>query len=371
MKSILRSRRTRETSLSYLLGASLVVVAGLVTLRQTFGQTNRYIVTELSSDDAGQVPCKINSLGDIVGRKDSPLEGGPRATIWNRSRSNSKHLGALWDGDYSSASGINDAGEVVGVSNTGKGILPFVWTATAGLRNIPLLPGDSCGRANAINRHGHVAGYSSGPNGARAFLWTRKAGVLDLAVLPGSNSSTARDVNDSDEVAGVCASSAGKRAVLWTKTGTVSDLGVLPGDSESEAAAINNAGEVVGYSKGPAGMHAFLWTKATGMQDLGVLPGGNLSDALAINNSQEIVGTSSSALGDRAFIWTKQMGLVDLNNASSAHLGIVFIEAHSINSKGEILIMGKVNHGMASPDDDKQCAPAPPSSFVLTPVTSR
>src|SRR5437868_12603228 len=74
MKSILRSRGTRETSLSYLLGASLVVVAGLVTLRQTFGQTNRYIVTELSSDDAGQVPCKINSLGDIAGRKDSPLE---------------------------------------------------------------------------------------------------------------------------------------------------------------------------------------------------------------------------------------------------------------------------------------------------------
>ena len=370
MKSILRSRRTRETSLSYLLGASLVVVAGLVTLRQTFGQTNRYIVTELSSDDAGQVPCKINSLGDIVGRKDSPLEGGPRATIWNRSRSNSKHLGALWDGDYSSASGINDAGEVVGVSNTGRGILPFVWTETGGLRGIPLLPGDRCGRANGINKHGHVVGYSSGANGAKAFLWTRKTGVRDLAVLPGTNSSTACDVNNSDEAAGVCASAARKRAVLWTRTGNVSDLGVLPGDWESEAAAINNAGDVVGYSKGPAGMHAFLWTKATGIQDLGVLPGGNSSRALAINDLGEIVGSSTSSSGDSAFIWTKQIGLVDLNSASSAHFGIVFIEAHSINSKGEILVLGKVIHEMASPDD-QQCAPAPPSSFVLTPATSR
>jgi hypothetical protein len=49
----------------------------------------------------------------------------------------------------------------------------------------------------------------------------------------------------------------------------------------------------------------------------------------------------------------------------------VFIEAHAINNKGEILVMGNVaHHGMSSPDDE-QCAPAPSSSFLLTPATSR
>ena len=137
--------------MTYVVIVILAVTAGVLTLRQTFGQTNRYIVTELSSDDAGQVPCKINSLGDIVGRKDSPLEGGPRATIWNRSRSNSKHLGALWDGDYSSASGINDAGEVVGVipgrssnrnfpPNYSNGIIESVGAAVDNQTKIVVLP---------------------------------------------------------------------------------------------------------------------------------------------------------------------------------------------------------------------------------------
>src|SRR5205814_3794498 len=215
MKSILRSQRSRKTSLIYLLSASSVVLAGLLTLRETFGQTSAYIVTEVLGEDASQVPRKLNNLGDIAGRKGS-VEGGPRATIWNRFRSNSKHLGALSGGDYSSASDINDSGEVTGVSNTGKAIVPFLWPATGALRRVPPLPADSCGQAIGINKYGHVVGYSSGANGARAFLWTRKMGVRELGVLPGGNYSRARDLNDSDEVAGVSASSAGERAVLWT-----------------------------------------------------------------------------------------------------------------------------------------------------------
>ncbi len=373
MRSVLLPLRRNGIKLTYVLSAMLAVTAGWITMQKVFGQTNAYVVTELSGEDASQVPSKLNNLGDIVGRAASAAEGGTRATIWNRSRSNSKHLGALSGGDYSSASDINDAGEVAGVSNTGKAIVPFVWTATSGLRRIPLLPGDSCGQAIGINKYGHIAGYSSGPNGARAFLWARKTGVRNLGVLPGGNYSRARDLNDSDEVAGLSASSAGERAVLWTKTGNVRDLGTLPGDWASEATAINNAGDVVGYSKGPRGMRAFLWTEGTGMQELGVLPGGDSSRALDINDSGEVVGSSTSSSGDRAFIWTKQAGMIDLNSASSLRLGVVFFEAHAINYKGEILVMGKVGHessmsGETASSEDQQCAPAPPSSFLLTPA---
>ena len=237
------------------IGVIIVFTSSLIIPAEVFGEASAYLVTEVSSAeaDAGAVPSKLNNLGDMAGRAASAAEGGTRATIWKHSDLKKKHLRALLGSDYSSASAINDAGEVAGVSNTGEAILPFIWTPTGELQRVPLLPGDNCGQANGINKHGHVVGYSSGPNGAKAFLWTRGKGVQNLGVLPGGNYSRACDINDLDEVAGTSASAAGDRAVLWTKTGTVRDLGTLPGDTSSEASAINNNGDVVGYSKGPRG----------------------------------------------------------------------------------------------------------------------
>lgn len=327
-------------------------------------------MTELTGEDATQVPSKLNNLGAIVGRNAGSDESAPRATLWGHARAKAKHLGAFPGGDYSSATGINDLGEIAGVSNTGNALLPFLWTEKSGLQRLPLLPGDNCGQAIAINKYGHVVCDSSGPNGCRVFLWSRKTGPRNLGVLPGGNYSRAHDLNNSDEVAGVSGSSDGERAVLWTKSGAVRDLGTLPGDSSSEAMAINNAGDVVGYSKGPSGMRAFLWTKGGGMEELGILPGGNSSRALNINDSGTIVGASTSASGDdHAFVWKRQTGIVDLNNTRTSDLGMVLMEAHAINRRGEILAMGNMAHGtMAS--HSKICAPAPPSSFLLTPIAA-
>jgi probable HAF family extracellular repeat protein len=361
----------------YAISALVAMTIGSGAMDDAFGQANAYLVTDLSSEDAGEVPAKLNNLGDIVGRASSAAEGGTRATLWNHSdHLKKKHLGALLGGDYSSASAINDAGEVTGVSNTSKAMVPFVWTSTTGLRRVPLLPGDNCGQAIGINKYGHIAGYSSGPSGAKAFLWTRSNAVRNLGVLAGGDHSRARDVNDFDEAVGSSSSSAGERAVLWTKAGNIRDLGTLPGDWASEATAINNASQVVGYSKGPRGMRAFIWTNETGMQELGVLPGGTSSRALAISDSGEVVGSSGSASGDHAFLWTKQTGMTDLNSAESINLDVVFIEAHAVNEKGEIIATGRVMHevdpsGRTVATADQQCAPAPPSTFLLTPTLTK
>jgi len=355
------------------IGAVIVFTSSLISQTEAFGQTKTYVVTDLPSEGASEVPSKLNNLGDIAGRRVSASEHGTRAAIWNHSGFARKHLGAFSGGDYSSASDINDAGQVVGASNTSKGMLPFIWTTTGGLQRVPLLRGDSCGQASGINKYGHIVGYSSGPNGAKAFLWTRRTGVRKLEILSGGNYSRAQDVNDFDEVVGTSDSAAGERAVLWTKTGGVRDLGTLPGDSASKAAAINNGGDVVGYSKGPTGMRAFLWTKENGMEELGVLPGGGGSSrALDINDLGEVVGSSSSASGDHAFIWTRQTGMIDLNGADALNLGVVFVEAHAINYRGEILVMGRsaegadMNSATAS-GGDHYCAPSPPSTFLLAP----
>jgi probable HAF family extracellular repeat protein len=346
--------------------ALLATIAELVCAEHSLAQTTVYTVSELSAG----VPSRLNNFGDVAGRAGDSSSGKTGATIWNHGSLRRTNLGNLAGGEYSSASGINDAGEASGAANIAKSIVPFVWTPKGVLQRIPLLPGDNCGQAFGINKYGDVAGYSSGPNGRKAFLWTRSGGVRNLGVLPGGNYSSACDINDLDEVAGTSGSAAGERAVLWTRTGDVRDLGTLPGDKSSEARAINNNGDVVGYSKGPRGLRAFLWTQATGMQDLGALSGGNSSRALGINDMGVVVGSSTSSSGDRAFIWTRQAGMRDLNSAAFVTLGVVFVAAHAINNTGQILVMGGAAHeshgsGEAAP----QCAPAPPFSFLLTPAS--
>jgi probable HAF family extracellular repeat protein len=356
----------------YPVGVVMFVVASLIAARQGIGQTRQYAVTELSRDEAAGVPYKLNNLGDIAGRAAGAVEGKLKATVWNRSNFKAKHVEALPGSDYSAASDINDIGVVVGVSNTGSAIVPFIWTEKGPTR-IPLLPRDRCGQASAMNKHGHVVGYSSGDNGPRAFLWGGKLGMRELGVLPGGSYSTAHDVNDSDEVVGLSDSSNGERAVLWTKEGTVVDLGTLAGDWASEAVAINNRGEVVGWSKGPRGTRAFIWSRGGGMQQLGILPGGDSSRAMDINDSGEVVGSSASGKGERAFIWTERLGMVDINSPESVNLGFIFIEAHAINARGQIIVMGRSSHDsmMATEtavEADEICAPAPPASFLLTPA---
>jgi short-subunit dehydrogenase len=81
------------------------------------------------------------------------------------------------------------------------------------------------------------------------------------------------------------------------------------------------------------------------------------------------VGSSTSAYEDHAFVWKKQTGIVDLNNTVPTDLGIVLVEAHAINRKGQIIAMGKIAHGIMA-SEDQVCAPAPPLSFLLTPIAS-
>ena len=348
-----------------------VLLAEILSVQISLAQTATYTVVEITP--AGEIPTRLNNLGDVVGRGGG--SGQAQAMSWTRGTMQAKRLGALLAGDYSSASAINDAGEIAGFSNTATSVVPFVWSQKGGWQQIPLLAGDNGGQGLAINKSGDIVGYSSGVNGTRAFRWTRTGGICKLGSLPGGNYSRACAINDSAQVVGTSDGPAGRRAVLWTSDGQVRDLGTLPGDIASEATAISNAGDVVGYSKGADGLHAFLWTAATGMQGIGTLPGGNASRALGVNDAGYVVGSSSTSSGDHAFIWSKQDGMTDLNSAASAGLGVVFAEAHAINNAGQILILGK-----AVPDGDSSrgtvhsmhdCAVAPASAFLLTPVAGR
>ena len=56
------------------------------------------------------VPCRLNNLGDVAGRAGDSFSGKTRATSGITADSRPTNLGNLGGGEYSSASGINDAG---------------------------------------------------------------------------------------------------------------------------------------------------------------------------------------------------------------------------------------------------------------------
>jgi uncharacterized membrane protein len=132
----------------------LAVTMGVATCRETFGQMTVYTVSDLS---AGGVPSRLNNFGDVAGKADDSSSGETLASIWHHGRFRGpkhlgpKHLGKLHGGELSSASAINDAGEVAGEANTANSIVPFIWTPRGGLRQSPLL-GDSPGNETDMQR---------------------------------------------------------------------------------------------------------------------------------------------------------------------------------------------------------------------------
>src|SRR5215469_7558075 len=107
----------------------------------------RYRVVELGTLRGGSgVVRGVNSSGQSVGDSGSPHGEGTLAVIWSPS-GKVQSLGTLPGGDYSTAAAINNAGLVVGSSNTATAVEAFVWSAKTGMRGLGTLPGDTSSEA--------------------------------------------------------------------------------------------------------------------------------------------------------------------------------------------------------------------------------
>jgi len=208
---------------------------------------------------------------------------------------------------------VNDAGVVVGWSTP---VLPpalsvqtaFRWTAREGLTVIPPLAGTRS-TALGINNAGDVVGLSSvGAGPDHAVIWRRDGTVTDIGTLGGNAS--ARSINDRGEVTGHSRLCVGpppcsplQHAFYWSAADGMIDLGTF-GGVQSFAFEIDNHGRVTGrYDEADGTLHAFVWSKATGKVDLPTL-GGLGSSTGSINARGQMTGRAQDASGVfHAVIW--------------------------------------------------------------------
>jgi probable HAF family extracellular repeat protein len=326
---------------------SFGVWAAMVLMLATLAGAQSYTVTDLGEiGSATGAAVAINDNGAVVGGYISgDLE---HAFLWT-SKEGRRDLGTLSGYDQSSATGINNSGQVVGYCESTAGFYAaFIWTQKGGMQDLGSLGGNDT-LAFGINDSGQVVGYSALANGINihAFLWTASGGMQDLGTLDGADSSNATAINQFGVVVGasnVLDDPADFHGFLWTQPGGMQDLGVLGTGVFSEGSAVNASGQVFGVSTTSptkTQTQAIYWTQSRGMQSLGV---GVNSTALGANDSEEVVGSSDN--DQTAFLWTPTDHDQNLNNLIPPNSGWNLKFAYAINRIGQIAATGTLNQKM-------------------------
>ncbi len=192
----------------------------------------------------------LNDANVSVGQ--APIGGIPEAALFSitatGNQARPKGLlppkGTSWVG---TATGINDAGTIVGYGTFGNGNGRALKFALGGYAQvIPVAPAGVSSAAQAINQHGDVVGSA----GSQAFLY-RNNSVTYLPRPPGetAGNAVAYAINASDEVVGDIVTPTGQTTFLYTGGHSYDLNSLLPADSGwtiFHAAGINDAGEIVG-----------------------------------------------------------------------------------------------------------------------------
>lgn len=309
---------------------------GIVLACASLRASSTYIVRDLGVLPGGNfaVATGINNRGDAVGYA-YYATGDMHAVMYSGGEVHD--LGLL---PGSSATAINDNGQIAGVSGGGGAAHGFLLDS-GGMTPLGTWPGGFSSAATAINNAGQITGHADTATSSHAFRYDSGV-MLDLGTLPGGSYSDGLGINDGGQVVGY-ADAANGRAHAFLHDGIMRDLGVLSGGVGSLAFAVNDAVQVVGTSDvGGGSQHAFLYADGA-MTDLGTISGRSNSAAYSINEYGWIVGHSYTNASDRhAFVYDG-ISISDLNDATMNGTGWVLTDALGINDAGQIVGYGSFN----------------------------
>ena len=229
----------------------------------------------------------INNHGVVVGSADN------RAFKWTATEQMQELITFK---SQSSARGINDRNEIVGIQYQ-DGMLRACYWDSSGEPTGYLFQSESSvyqSHAVAVNNSGLVTGKSpvgDEPTTHHAFLWSEDDGPRDLGDF-GMVGTTPRDINDHGLVVGGCHTSPTTAATfLWTEDGGVQFP--IDGVESSIAYGVNNRGQVVGWIRHLDGQERAYLLEQGQVKDLtDLVPGLDWTLELAsdINEYGQIVG---------------------------------------------------------------------------------
>ncbi len=219
-------------------------------------------------DLGGQAAWCINNNGQVVGRNNN------RAWLYDISGGDITDLGTL-GGEWSEAYGINDSGQIVGVSHVSDLSTKACLFDSSGQGNNINLGGLSqvggTSYAYSINNNGAIVGsatiYRAGANYYRACLFDLNSGNIDLGTL-GGDESEALAINDSGIIVGRAYTEEHRwHACLFDPTGQGNNIdlnSVIAPDLDwylETARGVNDDGWIVGWGINPDGYrHGYLLT---------------------------------------------------------------------------------------------------------------
>ena len=342
---------TIRTSLR-LAAAGLVLCALGSPGRQTLSaQAPPYDIVDLGTLGGSRSSAYgINNRGQVVGVAET-ADGDLHAFLWNSGTM--ADLGTL-GGRTSYAYRIDESGTAVGRAEDGTGTFRAFMVRFGGsmLDISPDTPTDRMpfAAAHGINKLGVITGYANKPGAHnsplnRAFKSDNGLSSENLTGEAGGDTSVVMAINQSGQIVGAFslephADYSDRRAFITSDNAAVT-LGTL-GGRVSLSLDISDTGDVVGKSQVATGdFHGFVY-RGGSLTDIGTLPGGRQSFAYGINNRGDVVGSADAQGTLRAVIY-QGGGLTDLNSYLPAGSGWVLNEARAINETGEIVGTGVIN----------------------------
>ena len=250
--------------------------------------------------DLGTVPghnsliaAAINDAGTIVGEAADEETGETLAFVWTP-RLGVRTLDTSLGGVDSFATAINRRGQIAGASTTANGAIHAFFRDVDGevvdLGALSHGPGFSS--ATAMNDRGQVVVVRADGDLQDAFVWDAHGGRQWLVPKPTASFPSPSDINNRGEVVGALLEPGLQRAFRWTRGQGIRLLGTLSGvDTDfTTAEAINDRGTIVGGSQTASGdFHGFVWEPRGGMRDLN-----GLIDARSGFAVQPVLGTAMS-----------------------------------------------------------------------------